>query len=228
MVMEKTYGRDKMRRFLKYELDSYLSGRGGELIDEQPLYRVENQPYIHYRKASLVFYRLRDEIGEAALNRALKRFLQDKGYQQPPYTTSKELLDYIRAEAGPAHEQLIVDLFEKISFYDNRVEAAVAKKRADGKYVVTLDLRAAKRYVDGKGKETPGTMDDWVEVGVFARGPSGEEADEKALYLKRHRVTSANPKITVVVDAEPYEAGFDPYNKLIDRVSSDNRKRVSL
>ena len=228
MVMEKAYGRNKMRRFLKYELDSYLSGRGGEVVEELPLYRVENQPYIHYRKASLVFYRLRDEIGEDTLNRALKKFLQEKGYQQPPYATSAELLDYIRAEAGPQHASLIADLFEKISFYDNRVETATAKKRADGKYEVVLDLHAAKLYADGKGKETPGKLDDWIEVGVFARGPSGEEADEKVLYLKRHRITGGQPKLTVVVDAEPYEAGFDPYNKLIDRVSSDNRKRVSL
>jgi len=228
MVMEKEYGRGKMRRFLKYELDRYLSDRGGEVVEELPLYRVENQPYIHYRKASLVFYRLRDEIGEDALNRALKKFLQDKGYQQPPYTTSVELLDYIRAEAGPQHASLIADLFEKISFYDNRVEAATAKKRADGKYEVVLDLHAAKLHADGKGKETPGKLDDWVEVGVFARGPSGKEEDEKLLYLKRHRITSGQPKLTVVVDAEPYEAGFDPYNKLIDRVSSDNRKRISL
>lgn len=228
MVMEKRYGRQKMRRFLKYELDRYLSDRGGEIVEELPLYRVENQPYIHYRKGSLVFYRLREEIGEETLNRALKKFLQDKGYQQPPYTTSAELLDYIRAEAGPEHEGLIADLFEKISFYDNRVESATAKKRADGKYEVALDLHAAKRYADGKGKETAGKLDDWIEVGVFARGPSGEEADEKALYLKRHRVVDGRLKLTVVVDAEPYEAGFDPYNKLIDRVSSDNRKRVSL
>ncbi len=228
MVMEKEYGRAQMRRFLKTELDGYLSGRGTESIEELPLYRVENQQYIHYEKGSLAFYRLREEIGEEVLNRALKKFLQDKGYQQPPYTTSKELLDYIRAEAGPAHERLIVDLFEKISFYDNRVVEATAKKRADGRYEITLDLHAAKRYVDGKGKETPGTMDDWVEIGVFARGPSGEEIDEKVLYLKRHRITAENPKVTVVVDAEPYEVGFDPYNKLIDRVSADNRKRVSL
>ena len=228
MVMEKEYGRSKMRRFLKYELDNYLSGRGGEIVEELPLYRVENQPYVHYRKASLVFYRLRDEIGEDALNRALKKFLQDKGYQQPPYATSVELLEYIRAEAGSQHERLISDLFEKISFYDNRVETATAKKRTDGKYAVTLDLRAAKLYADGKGKETAGNMDDWVEVGVFARAPSGKESEEKVLYLKRHRITVGQPKLTVVVDAEPYEAGFDPYNKLIDRVSSDNRKRVSL
>jgi ABC-2 type transport system permease protein len=228
MVMEKEYGRDKMRRFLKYELDTYLSGRGGEIVEEQPLYRNENQQYIHYNKGSLAFYRLREEIGEATLNRALKRFLQDKGYQQPPYTTSLELLDYIRAEAGPAHATLITDLFQKISFYDNRVETASAKKRADGKYEVTLELRAAKRYADGKGKETPGKIDDWIEVGVFARGASGKERDEKVLYLQRHRITAEKPKLTVVVDRAPYEAGFDPYNKLIDRVSSDNRKRIDL
>ncbi len=228
MVMEKEYGRAKMRRFLKYELDRYLSGRGGETIEELPLYRVENQPYIHYRKGSLVFYRLREEIGEDALNRALSRFLRDKGYQQAPYTTSAELLTYIRAEAGPQHRQLISDLFETISFYDNRVEAVAAKKRADGRYEVTLDLHAAKRYADGKGKETAGKLDDWIEVGVFARGPSGKEADEKVLYLKRQHVTTQNPKVTVVVDELPYEAGFDPYNKLIDRVSSDNRKRITL
>jgi aminopeptidase N len=36
MVMKQIYGPDKMRRFLKYELDSYLFGRGGEAIEELP------------------------------------------------------------------------------------------------------------------------------------------------------------------------------------------------
>ncbi len=228
MVMEHEYGRDKMRRFLKYELDRYLAGRSGEAIEELPLYRVENQPYIHYRKGSLVFYRLREEMGEESLNRALSKFVHDKGYQQPPYTTSAELLQYIRAEAGPQHEQLITDLFEKITFYDNRLESVAATKRADGKYEVTLKAHAAKLYADGKGAETPASLDDWIEVGVFARGPSGKEADEKVLYLQRHHITDAAPTFTVVVDEAPYEAGFDPYNKLIDRVSDDNRKRISL
>ncbi|MGY0798982.1 ABC transporter permease/M1 family aminopeptidase [Lysobacter sp. A286] len=228
MVMEKEYGRDRMRRFLKYELDRYLSGRAGENIEELPLYRVENQPYIHYRKGSLVFYRLRDEIGEDALNRALSRFIADKAYQHAPFTTSAELLSYIRAEAAPEHQQLITDLFEKISFYDNRVEAATAVKRDDGKYEVTLNLHAAKLYADGEGRETAAKLDDWIEVGVFARGPSSEEADEQVLYLERQHIVDGSPALTVVVDQLPYEAGFDPYNKLIDRVSSDNRKRVSV
>ncbi|HET8819530.1 MAG TPA: ABC transporter permease subunit, partial [Xanthomonadaceae bacterium] len=50
MVLEQEYGREHMRKFLKYELDRYLSGRGGESVEELPLYRVENQQYIHYRK----------------------------------------------------------------------------------------------------------------------------------------------------------------------------------
>jgi len=217
-----------MRRFLKEELDGYLSGRGGERLEELPLYRVENQQYIHYEKGSLVFYRLREEIGEEALNRALHTFLEQHAYKPPPYTTSVEFLAAIRAEARPEQQDLITDLFEKISFYDNRIEAASVTKRADGKYDVTLDLHAAKFYADGAGKENAGRLDDWIDIGVFARGPSGEESDEKVLYLERHHVTVEKRKLTITVDEEPYEAGFDPYNKLIDRVSSDNRTRVSL
>jgi ABC-type transport system involved in multi-copper enzyme maturation permease subunit len=225
MVMEKEYGPQKMRRFLKYELDRYLSDRGGELVEEQPLYRVENQQYIHYRKGSMVFYRLREEMGEAALNRALSKFIADKAYQKAPFTTSKELITYIRAEAKPEQQVLITDLFEKISFYDNRVEEASAKKRSDGKYDVTLSLHADKLYSDGKGKETPGTLDDWIEVGIY----SGEDdKNQKVLYLKRHHITEKNLKISIVVDQLPTQAGFDPNNKLIDRVSVDNRKKVSL
>ncbi|TPG08250.1 hypothetical protein EAH88_11460 [Rhodanobacter glycinis] len=228
MVMEHTYGRDKMRRFLRYELDEYLAGRGREALDEMPLYRVENQPYIHYNKASLVFYRLREELGEDVLNRALRKFVAAKAYQRPPYTTSLELLDFIRAEAKPEQQALITDLFEKICFYDDRVVDATATKRSDGRYDVILRLHAAKRYADGKGNETAGTLGDWMDIGVFARGPSGKESDEKVLYLQRHHITKENQSINVVVDQAPYEAGIDPYNKLIDRVPSDNRMRVSL
>ena len=53
-----------MRKFLKYELDRYLSGRSGEVVEEMPLALVENQPYIHYRKGSVVMYALKDYLGE--------------------------------------------------------------------------------------------------------------------------------------------------------------------
>jgi len=228
MVMEKEYGRHQMRRFLRYELDRYLSSRGGEAIEELPLMRVENQQYIHYRKGSLVFYRLRDEIGEAALNRALKRYLEDKGYQESPFTTSRELLDYIRAEAPAAKQALITDLFEKIVFYDNRVLEASARKRGDGQWDVTMKLHLAKMEADGKGKESPRAYDEPVEIGVFARAKGAKEADERVLLLDKRTLSGENPVVTVTVKEQPFEVGVDPYNKMIDRVSRDNRKEVSI
>jgi ABC-2 type transport system permease protein len=228
MVMEKEYGRHQMRRFLRYELDLYLRSRGAEKIEELPLYRVENQDYIHYRKGSLVFYRLRDEIGEEALNRALKRFLQDKGYQEAPFTTSRELLDYIRAESPADKHALIADLFEKIVFYDNRVTEAKAVKRADGQWDVTMKLHLAKLEADGRGKETPRAYDEAVEIGIFARADGAKEKDERVLLLEKRVLKGDNPVVTVTVKEKPFEVGVDPYNKMIDRVSRDNRKEVSV
>ncbi|MBL8268123.1 ABC transporter permease/M1 family aminopeptidase [Steroidobacter sp.] len=227
MVMEKEYGREHMRRFLKYELDRYLRGRGGELIEELPLMRVEDQPYIHYAKGSLILYRLRDEIGEEALNRALANYIRDKAYQQAPYTTTLELVDYLRAQTSSDKQGLIDELLAKIIFYDNRVISASVTPHA-GKYDVTIEYEAAKRESDGMGKETDVALDDWIEVGVFAREEGESERTEKPLYLERLRVTQAKGKFTVTVDAKPYEVGFDPYNKLIDRLPDDNRKTVTI
>ncbi|PHV07952.1 hypothetical protein CSQ96_08715 [Janthinobacterium sp. BJB412] len=228
MVMEKEYGREKLRRFLRFELDRYLRDRGGELVEELPLYKVENQQYLHYRKGSLVFYRLRDEIGEAPLNRALKRYLQDKGFQQAPFTTSKELLAYIRAEAPADKQALITDLFEKIVFYDNRVVEAKAVKRADGQWDVTMKLHLAKMEADGKGKETPRAYDEPVEIAVFARQAGAKEKDERVLFSDKRLLSGAEPSVTVTVKDKPFDVGVDPYNKMIDRVSRDNRKELSF
>ena len=43
---------------------------------------------------------------------------------------------------------------------------------------------------------------------------------------------AGNPRlpsdVTVTVKDKPYDVGVDPYNKMIDRVSTDNRKQVSF
>ena len=71
-------------------------------------------------------------------------------------------------------------------------------------------------------------MDDWVDVGIFARAKGSTEAKETVLYLQKQHLASGNGTIKLVVDAEPYDVGIDPYNKLIDRVPTDNRKQVTI
>ncbi|MBK7830779.1 MAG: hypothetical protein IPJ56_00140 [Gemmatimonadetes bacterium] len=83
LVMEQTFGSGNIRKFLRQQLDGYLVGRGREAKAERPLMRVENQMYIHYNKGSLALYALRDLIGDAAMNRALRRFVADKAFQKP-------------------------------------------------------------------------------------------------------------------------------------------------
>jgi hypothetical protein len=209
MVQEHEYGPAQMHKFLKYELDRYLSERSGELVEEMPLALVENQQYIHYRKGSVVMYALKDYLGEELVNKTLARFDREHAFQLPPYTTTREFLADLRQD-------------------DNRIVAAAAKRRPDGKYDVTLDVHAAKTYVDGVGRETPAKVSYPIDVGVFARAPDGKEQNQKVLYLEKRTVPDGDSSITITVDGEPFEAGIDPYNKLIDRVSDDNRMRVTL
>jgi len=228
MVQEHEYGWPRMRKFLKYELDRYLRDRSGELVEEMPLSLVENQQYIHYQKGSLVMYSLKDYLGEDVVDRTLARFDEETAFQMPPYTTTREFLTDLRQEAGPKWSPLIADLFEKLTVFDNRVVSATAKHRSDGKYDVTLEVHTSKVYVDGIGKESPATVSDPIDVGVFGQAPDGQEQHQKVLYLAKRSVPDGNSSITLTVDSVPFEVGLDPYNKLIDRVSDDNRMRVTL
>ena len=226
MVMKHKYGASQMRKFLKYELDGYLTGRATEKLAEEPLAKVENQQYIHYRKGSLIFYALQDYVGESKLDAMLKQFLIDKGFQQPPYTTSQEFMDALDKALGPQWQPLLNDFFWKITLFDNRITDATAKKLPDGKYAVTMEVHAGKVYVDGTGKETAANPDIPIDIGVFAAASDGQ--DGKPLYLQKRLLKSGDNTITVTVDGQPAQAGIDPYNELIDKVSSDNRRAVTL
>ena len=223
MVMKRMYGPDMIRRFLKYELDRYLRARGGDVLPEQPLERVENQPYIHYNKGALVMYRLQDEIGEDAVNRALRRLLARFAFKGPPYPTSLDLVAALRAEAPPEKQALITDLFEKITLYDLRTVQATARQRQDGRWDVALTVQARKFYADGQGKETEAPLDEALDVGLFTAEP-GKQAfgADKVLQFTRQRLRSGQQVIRLVASRRPSFAGVDPYNKLIDRNADDN------
>ena len=226
MVMEKEFGRDKMKKFLAYELDRYLSARAKERIEEMPLMLVENQPYIHYHKGSLVMYALRDCIGEEAFNAALGRFVKATAYQDPPYTNSLEFLDYIREVIPENMQYLIEDMFETITLYDNRAERATVTRTDDGKYEVRLAYQSRKMRADGLGVETEIDHRDSIEIGVFGEERIEGKKTETTLYLEKHRLGAGKSEIEIIVDEKPVRAGIDPRNLLIDRVPGDNVRQV--
>tara|TARA_B110000116_G_scaffold116854_1_gene101425 strand:- start:1 stop:1443 length:1443 start_codon:yes stop_codon:yes gene_type:complete len=245
-VLEHENGKDKMRKFLKEALDGYLLQRTFESKREKPLMYNDGQGYIHYQKGSLVFYALSDYIGEEKLNAALKRYVEKVKFQEPPYTTSIEMVDYIREVTPDSLQYVIKDMFETITLYKNRIVDAKTTELDNGKYQVDIEFEVSKYRNDEKGKKYYGEklgdtltyktdkmkkpilsilLEDYIDIGVFAKEEIDGKKKEVALYLQKHKITSINNKITIIVDKKPLEVGVDPYNKLIDTQSDDNRRR---
>jgi aminopeptidase N len=215
MVMKKKFGDARMRRFLRFELDAYLEGRGSENMKELPLAQNENQGYIHYSKGSLAMYTLQDYIGEDRVNRALRGYVDAMRFRGPPYATSTDLVAALAAETPSEYTYLIDDLFETVTLYENRVLAATMKPTEGGAWEVTLKVSAHKFRSDEAGVQTEFDFDDYMDVGALDdRG--------NALFVEKRRVGRGESELTFTVSSRPAEVGIDPLNKLIDRTPDDN------
>ncbi|RHW75137.1 M1 family aminopeptidase [Colwellia sp. RSH04] len=228
MVMEKKYGKEKIRKFLKYELDRYLRGRSVEFLEEMPLYRSENQSYIHYRKGSVVMMSLKDRLGEQRLNQALKNFLAEFKYQSTPYPTTLDLMAYIKQDANEQEQAFVSNLFEHISLYDLKTTdvQVVAVDGEEDTYDVTMTIEAALKRADGQGKETEIDFADEIDIGLFSEDPEDLSAQDFVLYLAKHQIKTGSNEITLRVKGKPKFAGVDPFVRLIDRDSADNLYRL--
>ena len=225
MVMEKAYGRDKMKKFLSYGMNRYLRGRGGEREAERPLQATENQGYIHYNKGSVAMYYLKEMIGEEQVNRALRSLLEEHAYQDPPYPTALAAVGAFREVTPDSLQYLIDDLFEHITLFSNRTLEATSKKVGDA-WEVTLTTQSEKFRADSLGKETSVPIRDYIDVGIFGKNDR-KNILGKPLALKRLQITTAQNTFTFSVDEKPWQAGIDPYNYLIDRMPLDNVRRVT-
>jgi hypothetical protein len=223
MVMEKEVGANNIRNYLKHELNRYLQGRGSERRKEEPLATVQREGYVWYQKGSLVFYALKDYIGEERLNAALKQYVSKVKFQEPPYTNTKEFLQTLRDALPEDMKYLITDLFETITLFDNKAVEATYRETPDKKYVVKIKVKARKLRADGLGQENEIALNDLVDIGIF----TGEKKTEKALFLEKRKITQPEMEFEITVDQPPTRAGIDPYNKLIDRTPDDNAMAVT-
>lgn len=244
-VLEKEYGKGQMQRFLKEALDGYLGGRAHEDKKEKPLMYNENQQYIHYNKGSLVFYTMSDYLGDVVLNGVLKEYVKKVAFQEAPYTISAELVNDIKQATPDSLRYMVKDMFETITLYDNYIDKVEVKPLDNGKYEVKIKAYVSKYRAGDKGEklyaeqgQTPLVftgdkklkieslpLADYVEIGIFTKDKEGK-SKEKTLYLQKVKVTQIENEFTIIVDEKPTEVGIDPYYKLIDTRSYDNRKVI--
>ncbi|MFZ4529474.1 MAG: M1 family aminopeptidase [Undibacterium curvum] len=221
MVMKQTYGEAKMRKFLKYELDAYLRGRGQERKKEQPLAFNENQQYIHYNKGSLIMYLMQDQLGEEQVNRALREVVAQYANRGAPYPTSRVLVDALRRVAPADKQEMITDAFESIILYESRALSATAKAIGAGQYEITLKVSNAKLKADEFGAEKEVALNDSMDIGV-------DDKDGKPLLRERHLIRQKSGEYKLIVSGKPAKAGIDPDNKYIDRKPDDNLIQIEF
>jgi ABC-2 type transport system permease protein len=177
----------------------------------------------------------------------LSSYIQKVGYQEAPYTNSIELVERIKDATPDSLKYVINDMFETITLYDNRIKNAASKKLANGKYQVDIEFDVAKYRADDQGKRifkdakgktlsykkkgdiiatTSLPLQDYVEIGIFGEETIKDKKVEKELHLKKYKINKIDNKVSIIVNEKPTEVGVDPYNKLIDTNSNDNRKKL--
>ena len=93
----------------------------------------------------------------------------DIPYRAVETLRSVDLIQEFRKEAKtPEQQQLITDLFEKITVYDLKVKSASTRKDATG-WTTTVTIAADKFYAGGKGEEG-GPDPDAGQAGVDGAG----------------------------------------------------------
>src|SRR5690606_21355927 len=112
-----------------------------------------------------------------------------------------DFLALLREEAGPAHDELITDLFERITLYDLRATQARAVRQADGRYAVSFEVEAKKMHADGVGHETEAALDEAFDVGAFSEEPGRRGFGAgSVLAFERRPIQSGRQTITLTLD----------------------------
>jgi hypothetical protein len=222
MLLKKTLTIEELRRYLKYELDGYLTGRSTEKKNENPLDQTDNQQYIHYQKGSLANFAMQDYIGEDNMNKALRKLIANYG-NGDKYPTTDVLTGYIKEVTPDSLKYVVDDLYSKITLFEDRVINPTAKKVKDG-YEVTIPVQTIKYYADKAGNEKLTPIKDYIDIGVF----SMVKGKEKLVYLKREKFTKEQTTVKAFVKDKPERAGIDPIYKLVDRNTDDNTAVVEM
>lgn len=225
MVMKRIQGEEGISDFLRFQRDRYLSGRRTQVTEEQPLARVEGgQQHVAYGKGALALYLLQQRLGEAAVNRALRRLVERHRFTVAPYPRSVDLIALLRAEAKSAGQRaLITDLFERITLYDLKLGAASAARRADGRWDVTVSVEARKFQADGGGREREARLAEPIEIGLFTEAPGpGGYAQSSVILAEVRPIRSGRQILRFVTARKPSHAAIDPDGLYIDRVATDN------
>ena len=217
------------RRMRTIRGEDYLAGRRSDKNPEQPLALAEEQQYMFYSKASMVFWGLRHLMEPGEMNKALKGLVEAYGSKGAPFPTTLEVIEALRTAAPEELQQFITDSWDEITLWVTSVAEDISLvTKADGTFEVTATINLAKKYADpDTGEESDAqTLDEFVEVGFYKEDPSNSW-EESPILLKRLRLSEAETEVTFEMDEKPGYIVVDPRALLIERKYDDNVRSIN-
>ena len=224
MVMKKRYGETLMGRFLRRELEGYLSGRSSEKEKENPLMEIEMQSYAYYSKGSMAMYSVMELMGEERMNQFLGSFVRKYRFAERPYPTTvdfyKGLQEFLPANLQP----LADDQLKRITLFKNKMVSAKGRKSADGGYQVEVQVELGKMYVDTLGSNER-NVPFQGKIGLALLTEEVPKEKGHVLFIDRFELKSGQ-KVTLRSRDKPVYAALDPLNVLTDIRPEDNRIKI--
>ncbi|PSL31038.1 ABC transporter permease/M1 family aminopeptidase [Chitinophaga ginsengisoli] len=230
MLVEKKYGPQNMRDILRDQIGEYLFRRTRLEEREQPLAGI-NQPYLD-GKAGVVLYGLKCLIGEDSINAALRDFKNAYALKtRPPFAGNNDLLYYLQKRVPDSLKYYLVDNWQNITFYDNKIIRANAVPTANKNiYKVMVTVNCAKSHISSNGNDVPAKhMNDMIAIGVFGNNSLDKNGrwQTNPVYLKTYKLCAGQHTLAFFVNGKPAYAGIDPFAILMDRNGNDNLKTIT-
>jgi len=217
------------RRMRTVRGQDYLAGRTSDKNPEQPLALAEEQQYMFYSKASMVFWGLRHLMEPGEMNLALKGFVEEYGSKGAPFPTTLEVIEALREAAPEELQQFITDSWDEITLWETSVgEDITLTSEGSDSFKVTATINLAKKYADpetGEESDAP-SLDEFVEVGFYKEDPSNSW-EETPIMIKRLRLTEAETEVTFEMNETPGYIVVDPRALLIEREYKDNVQSIN-
>jgi len=234
---ERELGWGKARSALKQRsIQSYLVGRNTDPENELPLATQEAKAYQDYAKSSWVFWGLRHTVGADIINGAMKKLITDFGSNGPPYPTTIEVVDYLKAAVGTEFHQLVSDYWDRVTFWDLSFDEKdiLVTENDDGTFKIGFSINIDKRVTpeDG-GKEVSVTelddvsLNELIEVGFYTEDPT-DALGGGWFAKKRVRLSEQTNTVSFDVAVRPTHILLDPQRLLIERNNEDNLKKIPV
>lgn len=199
---------------LAFDEDRYLVGRADAGDDEEPMVRLTDGSYLFYGKGAMMMHALRERLGNAQVDRALRWLIEERG--GPLRTASVlDLRNRLLAEAPTAGDSAAVhEWFEARVTWDLRVDSArVLTREGTGS---TLVFEVSGERLDG---QAPAPAEDEVAVAV-------EDSAGRTLWRGQVPLEKGSAVDTLTIEGQPTTVVVDPSMRVIDRDRTNNRQPV--